>query len=617
MANSYIPKWQNISVNFNDANSMMDTAIGGISKAGTVFGKLRDDIAAEEQRAAEAAYKQQVFDENVRQFELEQAWNRENAIATRAHDKEMEGLRAENETKRINLQHNNAIALQRAKQEFDEKDDKEKAKLHADSRAMLDTLLQNGVPFAVASDMVDQHFIRASNGRYAYDPTLVYTPEQYTTLNTIRSPRNRAQQDFDDKLEAGTRIADAQGFRLRLDPKSNAANPDLISLSERIRNIDGETVILDEKTGLPRALSEQEKALYQQYNEGFRKEANTYNFLDSKGITEDQAKTWAKQKTTAEGLYNLRNETALARGADPETVGDKSITTNAETAAARKKAMEEAATKSAIAKMKDSESSAYTDQLVKYAGQTINIGKGKDESAKRLVSEKYQGASLAMAEMFAEYKVPASQLELFLTRMRSKEEEDANSYISSDPMEVAKKYGEAVINSYLEKQGKATITLDVKNKKFVDAAKRKAEDERKKVEAAAALKDGRQKAGNSDSNIILQPVYQDIKDRESRLNTEASTVHYPEVSSNVTPEYKTEKLKLITEMRAVADALKNGKPIDFAGEDSLKKVRETIRKAYMGAKVSTTQLTREQDENADRWLRLIDDALKAKKNKKD
>lgn len=83
MANSYIPKWQNISVNFSDANSMMDTAMGGISKAGTVFSKLRDDIIAEEQRAAEAAYKQQIFDENVKQFDLQQAWNRENAEAER------------------------------------------------------------------------------------------------------------------------------------------------------------------------------------------------------------------------------------------------------------------------------------------------------------------------------------------------------------------------------------------------------------------------------------------------------------------------------------------------------------------------------------------------------
>ena len=61
-------KWNPVSVNFNDANQAMGNAMKGISQAGTVFGELRKSILDEEQRAIENAYKQQVFDENVRQF---------------------------------------------------------------------------------------------------------------------------------------------------------------------------------------------------------------------------------------------------------------------------------------------------------------------------------------------------------------------------------------------------------------------------------------------------------------------------------------------------------------------------------------------------------------------
>ena len=70
-------QWKDVNVNFNDANSAMANAQSGISKAGTVFGELRKAILDEEQKAIENAYKQKVFDENVRQFGLQHALNRD------------------------------------------------------------------------------------------------------------------------------------------------------------------------------------------------------------------------------------------------------------------------------------------------------------------------------------------------------------------------------------------------------------------------------------------------------------------------------------------------------------------------------------------------------------
>lgn len=70
-------QWNDVRVNFNDTNSAMANAQSGISKVGTVFGELRKSILDEEQRAVENAYKQKVFDENVRQFGLQYALNQD------------------------------------------------------------------------------------------------------------------------------------------------------------------------------------------------------------------------------------------------------------------------------------------------------------------------------------------------------------------------------------------------------------------------------------------------------------------------------------------------------------------------------------------------------------
>ena len=61
-------QWNDVRVNFNDPNSAMSNAQSSISKVGTVFGELKKTILDEEQKAIENAYRQKVFDENVRQF---------------------------------------------------------------------------------------------------------------------------------------------------------------------------------------------------------------------------------------------------------------------------------------------------------------------------------------------------------------------------------------------------------------------------------------------------------------------------------------------------------------------------------------------------------------------
>lgn len=63
-------RWNSINANFNDANSAMGNSLAGISQAGTVFGDVRKTILAQEQNAIDNAYREQAFNEQMRQFGL-------------------------------------------------------------------------------------------------------------------------------------------------------------------------------------------------------------------------------------------------------------------------------------------------------------------------------------------------------------------------------------------------------------------------------------------------------------------------------------------------------------------------------------------------------------------
>lgn len=211
MANSYIPKWQNISVNFNDANSMMDTAMGGISKAGTVFSKLRDDIAAEEQRAAEAAYKQQVFDENVRQFDLEQAWNRENAEAERRFKVEQAEIADRRARELVQLKHSLDNQVK----------NKNTAAYNALNTYFMDALKKTNDPVKAAE--ATRAFHNANYGNVLFDDNKIFG-NLASTVTQGYSPENRFLRDITTVQEGATAGKELAGINKTLkDQYSNYA----------------------------------------------------------------------------------------------------------------------------------------------------------------------------------------------------------------------------------------------------------------------------------------------------------------------------------------------------------------------------------------------------------
>ena len=119
-------QWNDVKVNFNDANYAMANAREGISKAGTVFGELRKAILDEEQKAVENAYKQKVFDENIRQFGLQHALNqdklaeqiRSNQATEAFRDKDLAARREDARASRAIQARSADIAAQRLRLEM-------------------------------------------------------------------------------------------------------------------------------------------------------------------------------------------------------------------------------------------------------------------------------------------------------------------------------------------------------------------------------------------------------------------------------------------------------------------------------------------------------------------
>jgi hypothetical protein len=294
----------------------MNTAIGGISKAGTVFSKLRDDIAAEEQRAAEAAYKQQVFDENVRQFEAQQAYNEEQKRLDRLHDFELERKRhinnkeitqlkiqADNaEKNRAKNRHNQAVAIGR----------KAYAEAIANGASPLDALWASEQAVA-AEGLAD------TNINYA---TTVVPTKDRTIVAGMATPEYRATQAAKNNIVAGDLALSAKG-------KETEYN-EYTDIFSRLRSgDDGSQGIIDANTGELRPLTVEEqdylnKVQNLQVADAMQAAPETIKALrqeaTKRGLTIENAEQYGRRNLTGIGSEDIYREQALLYGADPSKV---------------------------------------------------------------------------------------------------------------------------------------------------------------------------------------------------------------------------------------------------------------------------------------------------------
>lgn len=74
---SNIPIWNDVRADFGDTGRMFSAAQQGLSNAGTVFGQLRASVLAEEQKGIDNAFREKQLSENIRQFGLTNALERD------------------------------------------------------------------------------------------------------------------------------------------------------------------------------------------------------------------------------------------------------------------------------------------------------------------------------------------------------------------------------------------------------------------------------------------------------------------------------------------------------------------------------------------------------------
>ena len=74
---SNIPRWNDVRADFGDTGRMFSAAQQGLSNAGTVFGQLRASVLAEEQKGIDNAFREKQLSENIRQFGLTNALERD------------------------------------------------------------------------------------------------------------------------------------------------------------------------------------------------------------------------------------------------------------------------------------------------------------------------------------------------------------------------------------------------------------------------------------------------------------------------------------------------------------------------------------------------------------
>ena len=427
MANSYIPKWQNISVNFNDANSMMNTAMGGISKAGTVFSKLRDDIAAEEQRAAEAAYKQQIFDENVRQFEAQQLWNREKAIADREHDitlqkqrqdfeKEQNKLAFERDMQKIAKQHQNAVALKGLERT---KEQRNSERYNAAANLAATTYKQYRQSGATQEETANAIASVLRTNNLSDVPLAVedYVPvNEVNQFKTISSPEYQAVKAAENMLTTGAMSWDAKGKQQDLDTYKTF-------FDRLVSGDDGTVGIRDQTTGELRPLTVEEQAYFNKNADlNVADQYGTYpelikalrqKVLDS-GMDVATAETIGKRKLSAIGTEDIYKEAAISRGADISKVVPVDVATNAATARAKKQAEAKIIEQAKEDARTNSKSSTYSDHLVKF----LDNHKVAGEDGKSMLnglSDEVLTQVFSTRDQFIQFDIPASKYKEYLS----------------------------------------------------------------------------------------------------------------------------------------------------------------------------------------------------------
>ena len=457
-------QWNDVRVNFNDPNSAMSNAQSSISKVGTVFGELKKTILDEEQKAIENAYKQRIFDENVRQFGLQHALNQDkfaeeqlqNKLTNEYRDKK---LMLDNDYNNRRLAQDlkiaqggwaNAIRLQQMRINAENAPRLRKAEAYDTARATYADVLNKTGNVDKALSASEQAFYKKAPDS-AFDFRLA-VPTESAGLFTPAARANRAaQNDFQAGI-AATNIREGEKV--------------LADYERIINNSDGINYA-DPSTGEVRGLTPEEQQIYNSYSTPAGEQARqrimdriyaNKKTLEQTGVSNERAEQLSKRIGSGVGEAQTWEEAARRYGiTSPDSIMPSAVKQDRDTELNNMKSKRDLAIKEEAAKIEDQKPEAIDRSMNKFLSEgTKNVE--DSESTISAIPKDTTKEIQRVAELFKELKLGNRAFETYLGNLKQDLIEGGHWFSSDIPradayleriLEEAKGNGKIIPKAYI------------------------------------------------------------------------------------------------------------------------------------------------------------------------
>lgn len=417
-------QWNDVRVNFNDTNSAMSNAQSGISKVGTVFGELRKAILDEEQKAIENAYKQKVFDENVRQFGLQHALNRDkfaeeqlqHKITNEFNDRKLT-LETDYNNRRLAQELRiaqggwaNARQLQQMRINAENAPRLRKAEAYDNARATYADVFSKTGNVDKALSASEQAFYKKAP-ESAFDYRLA-VPTESAGLFTPEARANRAaQNDFQAGI-AATNIREGEKV--------------LADYERIINNSDGVNYA-DPSTGEVRGLTPEEQQIYNSYSTPAGEQARqrimdriyaNKKTLEQTGVSNERAEQLSKRIGSGVGEAQTWEEAARRYGVvNPDSIMPSAVQQDRNIALNNMKSKRDLAIKEEADRINDQKPEAIDRSMNKFLSEGIKTVEDS-ESTIHAIPKNTVKEIQKVAELFKELKLGNRAFETYLGNLK-------------------------------------------------------------------------------------------------------------------------------------------------------------------------------------------------------
>ena len=468
-------QWNDVRVNFNDTNSAMSNAQSGISKAGTVFGELRKAILDEEQKAIENAYKQKVFDENVRQFGLQYALNQDrfaeeqlqNKLTNEYRDKK---LMLDNDYNNRRLAQDlkiaqggwaNAIKLQQMRINAENAPRLRKAEAYDAARATYaDILSKTGNVDKALSASEQAFYKKAPDG--AFDYRLVVPTESAGLFTPEARAGRAAQNDFQAGI-AATNIREGEKV--------------LADYERIINNSDGINYA-DPSTGEVRGLTPEEQQIYNSYSTPAGEQARqrimdsiyaNKKTLEQTGVSNERAEQLSKRIGSGVGEAQTWEEAARRYGTSSDSIMPSAVKRNRDIELNNMQSKRAEVIKEEVARIEDQKPEAIDRSMNKFLSEGIKNVEDSESTISAIPKDTVKEIQ-RVAELFKELKLGNRAFETYLGNLKQDLIEGGHWFSSDNPraeayleriLEEAKENGKIIPKAYIPLISNTSKSADI------------------------------------------------------------------------------------------------------------------------------------------------------------